>query len=124
MFQYRQALVRLRAGDSERDIARSGLMGRQKLAAVRELAQARGWLDPSHEMPDEALICAALGERRRAASTISSVQPWRELVAQWRAAGVQGKAIHAALVRRMATAAATPRWRGCGWTCAGSSGRT
>lgn len=43
MFQYRQALVRLRAGDSERDIARSGLMGRQKLAAVRELAQVQGW---------------------------------------------------------------------------------
>lgn len=80
MFQYRQALVRLRAGDSERDIARSGLMGRQKLAAVRELAQARGWLDPSHELPDEALIRAALGERRRAASTVSSVQSWRELV--------------------------------------------
>jgi transposase len=99
MFQYRQALVRLRAGDSERDIARSGLMGRQKLAAVRELAQAQGWLDPSHELPDEGLIGAALGERRRAASTISSVQPWRELVAQWHAAGVQGKAIHAALVR-------------------------
>jgi hypothetical protein len=30
MFQYRQVLARLRAGDSERDIARSKLMGRQK----------------------------------------------------------------------------------------------
>lgn len=29
MFQYRQVLVRLRAGDSERDIARSGHMGRE-----------------------------------------------------------------------------------------------
>lgn len=29
MFQYRQVLERLRAGDSERDIDRSGLMGRE-----------------------------------------------------------------------------------------------
>ena len=99
MFQYRQALARLRAGDSERDIARSGLMGRQKLAAVRELAQAQGWLDPAHELPDEAAIEAALGQRRRASSTVSSVEPWREQVAQWLAAGAQGKAIHAALKR-------------------------
>ena len=30
MFQYRQVLVRLRAGDTVREIARSGLMGRDK----------------------------------------------------------------------------------------------
>lgn len=40
MFHYRQVLARLRAGDSERDVARSGSMGRQKVAALRELAQA------------------------------------------------------------------------------------
>jgi transposase len=100
MFQYRQVLARLRAGDSERDIARSKLMGRQKLAALRELAAERGWLDPAREPPDEAAIAAALGAGRRASSTVSSVEPWRELIAQWQAAGVQGKAIHAALQRQ------------------------
>ena len=35
MFQYRQVLVRLRAGDSVREIARAGLMGRNKLAQVQ-----------------------------------------------------------------------------------------
>jgi hypothetical protein len=29
MYQYRQILVRMRQGDSDRDIARSGLMGRK-----------------------------------------------------------------------------------------------
>jgi hypothetical protein len=43
MFQYRQALVRLRAGDSEREIARTGVMGREK-RSVRRL------LDP-HRSP-------------------------------------------------------------------------
>jgi hypothetical protein len=42
MFQHRQALVRLRAGDSVWDIARSGLMGRDKLAALRARAEAHG----------------------------------------------------------------------------------
>ena len=42
MFQYRQALLRLRQGDSEREIARSGLMGRPKAASFRALAQRQG----------------------------------------------------------------------------------
>ena len=38
MFQYRQVLVRMRAGDSVRQIARSGLMGRDKLGVLRAVA--------------------------------------------------------------------------------------
>ncbi len=33
MYQYRQVLVRLRQGDSDRDIDRAGLMGRKKLTS-------------------------------------------------------------------------------------------
>ncbi|MDP2762598.1 MAG: hypothetical protein Q8O64_19725 [Sideroxyarcus sp.] len=46
MYQYRNALVRMRQGDSDRDIARSKTMGRKKLAQVREIAGERGWLSP------------------------------------------------------------------------------
>ena len=46
MFQYRQVLVRLRQGDSDREIARSRLMGRPKVAALRGLASTEGWLVP------------------------------------------------------------------------------
>ena len=42
MFQYRQVLVRLRQGDSERDIARARLMGRRKAKELRALALERG----------------------------------------------------------------------------------
>ena len=49
MFQYRQALVRLRSGDSVREIARSGLMGRDKLAQLQMLALQRGWLDAASD---------------------------------------------------------------------------
>jgi transposase len=102
MFQYRQALVRLRAGDSVRTIARSGLMGRDKLYALKALAEQHGWLQGS-ELPDDAALAAALGATRRvAASSVSSAEPHRELVQRWLDAGVQGRAIHAALKREHA----------------------
>jgi hypothetical protein len=99
MFQYRQALVRLRAGDSEREIARTGVMGREKLAAFRAVAGAQGWLDAGMPLPDDAAIATILGSVRRARSTISTVEPHRAIVARWLEAGVGGKAIHAALCR-------------------------
>ena len=102
MFQYRQVLVRLRAGDTVREIARSGLMGRDKLASLRELAQQQGWLDPDATLPDDEAIAAALGSARRARSTVSSLEPLRTVVQHWFDAGVQGRAIHAALRREHA----------------------
>lgn len=100
MFQYRQALVRLRAGDSVREIARSGLIGRDKLAALRALAQQHGWLATANELPDDEALAAAIGAGKRvAASTVSSAQPHRAVIERWVAGGVQGRAIHAALKR-------------------------
>jgi len=99
MFQYRQVLVRLRAGDSEREIARTGVMGREKIAALRALAACEGWLEADLALPDDATIAAALGGGRRARSTVSTVEPHRAIVTQWLDAGVGGKAIHAALCR-------------------------
>ncbi|OYW21118.1 MAG: IS21 family transposase [Burkholderiales bacterium 12-64-5] len=92
-------LVRLRAGDTEREIARAGLMGREKVASFRSLALAHGWLDAAAELPDDQTIAATLGAAKRARSTVSSVEPHREIVQHWLDAGVGGKAIHAALCR-------------------------
>lgn len=99
MFQYRQVLVRLRQGDSDRDIARSRLMGRPKVAAFRALAIAQGWLAPEAALPDDATIAALIGQARRARSTVSTVEPHRAQVERWAAQGVGGVAIHAALCR-------------------------
>ena len=38
MFPYRQVLVRLRAGDTAREIARSGLLGRDKITELVKVA--------------------------------------------------------------------------------------
>jgi hypothetical protein len=58
MFQYRQVLVRLRQGDSDRDIGRSRLMGRPKVAALRGLAATQGWSAPEAPLPDDATLSA------------------------------------------------------------------
>ena len=83
MFQYRQVLVRLRAGDTVREIARSGLMGRDKLGELRAVAQSQGWLDAGADVPDDQAIIAALGPARRASSTVSSAEPHRAAVKAW-----------------------------------------
>lgn len=78
MFQYRAVLVRLRQGDADRDIARARLMGRPKTAALRAPAAQRGWLDPGTALPEDSQIAQALGAARRARSTVSSLEPYRE----------------------------------------------
>ena len=99
MFQYRAVLVRLRQGDSDRDVARARLMGRPKVAALRALAIKHGWLVADAPLPEDAEIAAVIGRARRARSTISTVEPFREVVARWAEQGVGGVAIHGALCR-------------------------
>ena len=54
MYQYRQALMSMRQGDSDRVIARSGLMGRKKLASIRKQAINHNWLSPAIPYPTPA----------------------------------------------------------------------
>ncbi len=99
MFQYRQVLTRLRAGQTDRQISRARLMGRGKVGAFRALAQAQGWLDPHGALPDDAALAAAMGAELRARSTISTAEPHRARIERWMAEGIAGTVIHAALCR-------------------------
>ena len=102
MYQYRQAVVRMRLGDSDRDIAKTGLMGRRKAAALRQVALAQGWLNQEQPVPDEATLATVLTVAAPAVTTPSQslVEPYREQVTTWWQAGVQGTAIYQALVRQ------------------------
>jgi len=100
MYQYRQTLVRMRQGDSDREIARSKTMGRKKIAQVREIANARGWLALDSALPEDAVLASALMRKETLPATcISTLEPWRAQIGNWYAAGVQGTTIHATLVR-------------------------
>jgi SagB-type dehydrogenase family enzyme len=55
---YRQILARMRSGDTDRSIARSGLMDRHGIVALRRLAEHAGWLDPRRPLPEENVVLA------------------------------------------------------------------
>ncbi len=100
MFQFRQAIVRMRLGDSDRDISRARLMGRKKAGTLRELAQREAWLDLSRPVPDEAAIAAALSPPKPRKSATSLVAAHTDEVRGWWEEGIQGTAIHQVLVRK------------------------
>lgn len=99
MFQYRQALVRMRQGDSDRQIATARIVGRRVAARLRELGERNHWLDATGPMPEDGVIAAALGQPKRASTTVSSLQAQRERIKAWAQQGVSGVAIFAALQR-------------------------
>ena len=63
MYEYRAVLVRMRQGDSDRAIARSGLMGRSKVRRFRALADFHGWLESGNPCRGKRRSC---GWRRSA----------------------------------------------------------
>ena len=100
MHQYRHVLVRMRLGDTDRAIAKLGLMGRHKAARLRQQAQAQGWLDPAVPLPEDGVLGAALQPSAVRAQTPSRVQPHQAEVQAWWQQGVCGTTIHQALVRK------------------------
>jgi transposase len=102
MFEFRHILVRMRLGDSDRALAKAGLIGRPKAKALRTVAQERGWLDPARPLPEDAVLAQAVGPPRAAASAQSCVEPYRDAVTDWAEQGIQSKAIYQALVRNHA----------------------
>ena len=61
MFEYRHIVVRMRLGDSDRALAKAGLIGRPKAKALRAVAAAQGWLDPKTSLPDESVFAKVFG---------------------------------------------------------------
>lgn len=101
MYHYRQALVRMRQGESDRQIHATGLMGRRRLGVLRKQAQARGWLDPARALPPDQELAAVLQRPKPThIHAQSSLEPYRDLVDQWWSEGIDGTTIHAALMRR------------------------
>ena len=98
MFEFRQILVRMRQGDSDRALAKAGLIGRRKAQELRRLAKERDWLNDDKPLPDDGVLAKALARPERS-GPVSGVEPYRDLVTDWAEQGIQSKAIHPALVR-------------------------
>ena len=100
MHEIRQVLVRMRMGESNRSIAKAGLMGRKKASGLRELATKQRWLEIDQPLPDETELAIHVTDRPKTTSTPSLIEPYREKVKSWLEDGVQGTTIHQALVNK------------------------
>ena len=100
MYEYRQVLIRMRLGDSNRAIKNAGLMGRRKIGEVRRLAEGAGWLDPQSPLPDDSVLAERLRPRSDRISTVSLVEPFAKDVKQWWGKGIAATTITAALRRK------------------------
>ena len=100
MYHYRQVLVRMRQGESDRQVAATGLMGRAAASKLRKQASQFGWLDSAQPLPsDEELVGLLRPPKSAHTREHSSVHRYRELIARWWSEGIDGTTIYRALQR-------------------------
>jgi transposase len=96
--EIRNVITRMRLGETDRQIARVGFMGRRKAATLRQLALEQGWLDNDAHLPANEVI-AEMVRQPEGPQANSLVEPHAELVLGWAKRGITGVAIHQTLVR-------------------------
>lgn len=99
MYQYRQIIIRLRLGDSVRNIARTGIADRKTIRRIRLLVQAYGWLNVETQLPDDNVLYQML-DQKQARNQLQKIIPYQTQVESWYQQGIQASTIHAALQRR------------------------
>lgn len=100
MIEYRQVLVRMRMGASDRDVERAGLVGRRAAARWRAVFDERGWLDTRVAMPEPAELVAAFERSTAGAVAPSLCEPYRDEITRWAVQGVDASTIRATLKRQ------------------------
>jgi transposase len=93
MNHLRELIYRLRAGESQRRIAKDLSMSRTTVSKYRTWAEVHGYLDAAQPLPDDATLAAAWGEPAQPSYAASSVEPYREIVQAWVEQGVEMMAI-------------------------------
>ncbi len=93
MNHLRELIYRLRAGESQRRIAKDLSMSRTTVSKYQKWVKEQGYLDEAATLPDDATLAAALGEPTPPSRAESSVEPYREIVQAWVEKGVEMVAI-------------------------------
>jgi len=93
MNHLRELIYRLRAGESQRRIAKDLGMSRTTVSKYQKWAEAQGYLDGTQPMPNDAALAQAWGEPTPPPRAESSVEPYREAVEAWVEQGVEMVAI-------------------------------
>ena len=99
MFQYRQVIHRMRMGQSDRAIAKSGLMGRLKCGFVRAIAEKHAWLSAEVPLPDDTELATVFATEVVPNPTHQSLSlPYEEQIQKWSEEGICWSTIHQTLV--------------------------
>src|SRR5512143_3158989 len=94
LMNYRRDIIhRLRAGDSQRRIARDLKISRTTVSKYRDWAAAQGYLQPDRAMPDDLTLATALGDPLPLPRQASSAEPYREIIQRLLDQGVEMAAI-------------------------------
>ncbi len=100
MHELRNVLVRMRLGESDRQLARDGLIGRHKARKLRSLALELGWLDKQNTLPPNEVLESLFKAPLKKQQTGSYIEPYAEQVKKWNEIGINGVVIHKNLVRK------------------------
>lgn len=101
MYEYRQVIHRMRMGQSDRAIAKTGLMGRLKCAFVRAVAHERGWLPGSGPLPDDGELARIFDPGKDCNPTRQSLSlSYEDQIQKWIGEGICATTIHRALVEQ------------------------
>ncbi|MBM3123315.1 MAG: IS21 family transposase, partial [Chloroflexi bacterium] len=97
MTHLRDLIYRLRAGDSERRIARDMGISRPTVHKYHRLAEQLGYLDTATPLPDATLLAAALGPAPQPPRTPSTAEPYHDTIQHLLDDGIEMAALFARL---------------------------
>jgi len=100
MHEYRHVIHRMRLGESDRAIAKTGLMGRLKCARLREVAIRNGWLGDG-PLPEDRQLLDVFEPAVQSNPTRQSLSVvHEERIKQWVAQNIWGTTMYRALVEQ------------------------
>lgn len=99
MHEYRQVIVRLRLGESQRSIEKNQAISRKKINKIYEVALQEGWLEVNHPLPPDTLLAKHFGTIQTGGNRVSAAAPYKDKILAWLNQGIRLTAIYAALVR-------------------------
>lgn len=97
MYEYRQVILHMRLGESNRSIGKAGLICRKKAKQVRLIAEVQGWLSPDSELPDNETLLHFFEKNPINHSQKSLAHPYADEIKKWINEGIQASTIYQAL---------------------------
>ena len=83
MYEYRQVILHMRLGESDRATARSGLVSRTKAKQIRSIALTQGWLNESTELPTNEVLSDFFEQHIVKSSSASLSLPYKDEITKW-----------------------------------------